>query len=263
MPRNFRDLQTGVSVGRNVAVPSASRGAAAYAQRLGLERPTRFNNVLVNVPQAQRIAQDFIAAPHYDPEAEPHFRAMVEETKHQFDYMTRPRNRGGMGMSFEVSAEDPYTKPSIHSDSEYDAPDPAAMMRDVAENNRIKVLSTRTTGSHPYFTDDENDMFRGVHDVFGHAATGRAFDAHGEEAAFRSHYAMYGPMARQAMAVETRGQNSTNNYGGLPRGEYAPNKVITLPSTQVITPLGRRAAFAESLEQAKRAHERAFGPVNE
>lgn len=263
MARNFRDLQEGVSVGRDAAAPVASQGAADYARQMGRVRPNRFDNVLVNVPQAQRIAQDFIAAPEYDPAAEPHFRAMAEETKHQFDYMTRPRNRGGMGLSFEVSAGDPYTKPSIHPDSEYDAPDPAAMMRDVAENNRIKVLATRTTGSHPYFTDDENDMFRGVHDVFGHAATGRGFDAHGEEAAFRSHYAMYGPLARQAMAVETRGQNSTNNYGGLARGEYAPNKVITLPSTQLITPIGRRAAFAASLAQAKRAHERAFGPVNE
>jgi hypothetical protein len=102
-------------------------------------------------------------------------------------------------------------------------------------------------------------MFRAVHDVFGHAATGRAFDPHGEEAAFRSHYAMFSPQARPAMATETRGQNSVNNFGGLPKGEFAEQKVVTLPSTQFITPIGRRAAFHKAAANASRAHERAFG----
>lgn len=267
MTRNLRELQTGVSIGRNEQVEAASAGAQSYANQMGLVRPNRFDNVVVNIPQAHRIASDYLAAPDYDKEAEPHYRALVEETKRQFDFMTTPRHRGGMGLDVEVTQGDPYSKPSNIPGSLYGAPDPAAMMRDVRENNRIKVLSSETTGGHPFLSNEENDMFRAVHDVFGHAATGRGFDAHGEEAAFRSHFSMFSPMARPAMASETRAQNSVNSFVKTPQqlaaGDYAPQKVVALPSTQLITPIGRRTAFNTALEQAKKAHERAFGAVNE
>jgi hypothetical protein len=250
------ELSAGMSVGRDTAVPSAVAGANQYSQQQGLVRPNRFDNVLVNIPQAKRSAADYMAAPAYDKAAEPSYRALAAETSKQFDFMTRPRHKGGMGMDVEVTKNDPYAKPS-------GAPDPAGMMRDVRENNRIKVLSTKTTGGHPFLSDEQNDQFRAVHDVFGHSATGRAFDPHGEEAAFRSHYSMFSPSARPAMASETRAQNSANNYGGLPKGSFVDQKVVTLPSTQLITPIGRRAAFHIAAGQAKRAHERAFGPVNE
>lgn len=255
MSRN-EELAAGISVGRNMAVPSAVEGANAYSRQAGLVRPNRFDNVVVNLPQARRIASDYMAAPKYDKAAEPSYRALAEETSRQFDFMTKPRSKGGMGMDVEVTKHDPYTKPS-------GAPDPAGMMRDVQEHNRIKVLSTETTGGHPFLTNEQNDKFRAVHDVFGHSATGRAFDPHGEEAAFRSHYAMFSPAARPAMATETRAQNSANNYAGLPAGSFVEQKVVTLPSTQLITPIGRRAAFQTAVAQAKRAHEKAFGPVNE
>jgi len=267
LTRNLRELQAGVSIGRSTSVPIAASGAQAYAESMGMVRPARFDNVIVNIPQAYRIAHDYESAPLYQKEAEPHYRALIEETKRQFDFMTTPRIKGGMGLDFEVTEEDPYSKPSNIPTSLYGAPDPSAMMRDVRENNRIKVLSTKTTGGHPFISNDENDMFRAVHDVFGHAATGRGFDAHGEEAAFRSHFSMFSPMARPAMATETRGQNSVNSFIKTPKelaeGNYADQKVITLPSTQLITPIGRRSAFNTALAQAKRAHERAFGPVNE
>lgn len=256
MTRNLDDLQAGLSIGRSEAVPSAAEGAQKYAEGMGLVRPRRFDNVVVNIPQARRIASDYMAAPKYDPSAEPSYHALAEETRRQFDFMTKAKRHGGMGMDVEVTKHDPYTKPS-------GAPDPAGMTRDVRENNRIKVLSTETTGGHPLLSNEDNDMFRAVHDVFGHSATGRAFDPHGEEAAFRSHYSMFSPAARPAMATETRGQNSANNYAGLPKGSFVDQKVVTLPSTQLITPIGRRAAFQVAVGQAKRAHERAFGPVNE
>jgi len=267
MTRNLRDLQAGVSLGRSERVESVAAGAQAYSDQMGLVRPNRFDNVIVNIPQAHRIASDYLAAPDYEKEAEPHYKALVEETKRQFDFMTASRRRGGMGMSVEVTEKDPYSKPSSIPNSLYGAPDPKAMMQDVRENNRIKVLSSETTGGHAFLSNEENDMFRAVHDVFGHAATGRGFDAHGEEAAFRSHFSMFSPMARPAMATETRAQNSVNSFLKTPQqlaaGDYAPQKVVTLPSTQLITPISRRASFALALSQAKKAHERAFGPVNE
>jgi hypothetical protein len=62
-----------------------------------------------------------------------------------------------------------------------------------------------------------NDVFRIVHDYFGHFKEGNGFRAEGEENAWRSHSAMYSPLARRAMTSETRGQNSWLNYG--PHGD--------------------------------------------
>jgi hypothetical protein len=85
-------------------------------------------------------------------------------------------------------------------------------------------LSTEATGPHHIFSDQENDRFRAVHDVFGHAATGRGFSRHGEEAAFLSHRQMFSKRALPALASETRGQNSYLNYGpgGFPEQETKP-----------------------------------------
>jgi hypothetical protein len=252
MGRRFDHLQQGFTVGRDMHVPFAAEAASRYAASVGQHRPESFAGVLANIPQARRMAADYQAAPHFDPAAVPHYKAMREEVDRQFDFMTRSQKHGGMGMEVEITAHDPYTKAN-------GAPDPAAMIHDVVVNRRIRALSTKTTGGHPFFTDEQNDKFRAIHDVFGHAAAGRGFDAHGEEAAFRSHYSMFTPAARPAMAAETRGQNSVNNYGGLAKGEFAEQKVVALPSTQLITPIGRRAAFHVAAGQARRAHERAFG----
>lgn len=237
MPRNNGDF----SVGRNVAAPLAAEGAARYALQEGLVRPNRFDNVVVNVPQARNIAKEYQEAPSFDPKAIPHYRAMAEETKKQFDFLTRPKSRGGLGVEVSVTKDDPYAKA-------------AHMMKDAGEG-KFKVFSTAATGGHPFFTNDENDMFRAVHDFFGHAATGRGFDPHGEEAAFRSHYSMFHPLARPAMATETRGQNSLLNYGDR-KGEFPEQKVALLKSSGLITPIGRRAEFHKSVQEAKMAHDK-------
>jgi hypothetical protein len=84
-----------------------------------------------------------------------------------------------------------------------------------------------------------NDIFRAVHDYFGHAKEGVGFRHDGEENAWRSHASMYSPLARLALTSETRGQNSWVNFGK--HGEnnrnassedtvYAPQKVGIMPA---------------------------------
>jgi len=219
MPRGAAEFNVGIQA----AVPAIARGAADYTQQMGLApRPASFNNIAVDLPQAQGIARDYLAAPDFDPAALPHYRAMRDEIGRQYDFMTKPVAKGGLGLFHTITAEDPY-------------PSARAMFNDVSEG-RIKSLATKSTGSHPFFTDDENDMFRAVHDVFGHAGSGRNFNPAGEEAAFRSHFGMFTPLARGAMAAGTRGQNSTNNFGGQPPGSYVKGKTIVLPSTLKFLP---------------------------
>lgn len=57
-----------------------------------------------------------------------------------------------------------------------------------------------------------NDVFRFVHDIFGHSERGNSFGPLGEENAWDVHSRMYSKLARRAMTSETRGQNSWVNF---------------------------------------------------
>src|SRR5690606_20422310 len=62
-----------------------------------------------------------------------------------------------------------------------------------------------------------NDLFRAVHDAFGHGLEGAGFRARGEENAWQAHVRLFKNWALYALTAETRGQNSWLNYG--PHGE--------------------------------------------
>ena len=166
--------------------------------------------------RGKRIAATYMAAPTFDPAALAAYEAFRRETREQFDFLTRPTRRGGLGVDVQPSKVDPYL-------------DAIAMTWDLLEHNRLKIYATGGPGNeHPLLTNGENDMFRAVHDAFGHAATGRGFDRHGEEAAWLKHGSMYSPLARKAMTTETRGQNSTliYRYNGL---QFPEQKAFLLP----------------------------------
>lgn len=105
------------------------------------------------------------------------------------------------GYQFEFTPHDPYANS-------------AEMMQDVRQNRRLKVFKTSADQTHSYLTPEQNDRFRAVHDLFGHAAEGNQFGPLGEENAYRAHASMFSPQARDVMATETRGQNSWLNYFG-------------------------------------------------
>lgn len=81
-----------------------------------------------------------------------------------------------------------------------------------------------------------NDVFRGVHDVLGHAAGGHSFGPKGEHAAWVRHRATMPSKALSALYCETRGQNAWTNYfadhASLPIAErpYAEQKMGRVPS---------------------------------
>ena len=111
------------------------------------------------------------------------------------------------------------------------------LFHDIHNNNHIWYYPTdqgfgsnpNQDASHPMLQPTEhvdnegkpmlaNDVFRIVHDYFGHAKEGHGFGAHGEENAWKNHMQMFSPMAQKALTAETRGQNSWVNYG--PHGEH-------------------------------------------
>lgn len=189
---------------------NAVSGARAYASTLGLADPhaTGYEHIMTSPDLLRETGRAYESLPHFDSGAVPHFERMRDEVRAQHDFMTHR-----MGIKTEAVDHDPY--PSVHD-----------MVRDVVNNRRIKVLSTKVTGGHDFLSDDDNDKFRAVHDVFGHAATGRAFDAHGEEAAWLAHSRMFTPQARAAMSSETRGQNAALHLNG----SFQDQKTAILPS---------------------------------
>jgi len=193
----------------------------------------------VDESRAKAIADEYDRMTHApnDPYVRSAYSALAGETLDQYNHLV------DNGYTFEFEPEE----------GAYNSPWDAS--RDVRDNKHIYVYPTSAgfgseeTGEHPLLEpvpgmrwNDKpvtyNDLFRGVHDVFGHAKEGMGFRHHGEENAWRQHSAMYSDMARRALTSETRGQNSWVNFG--PHGEhnqmadqastiYAPQKAGLLP----------------------------------
>jgi hypothetical protein len=233
------------AIGAGRPVPKLAHAASRYAARFGNSRPANFKGIYIVASLTEAIAQTYDRMPVHDDQALAAYRAMCEETKRQFDVLTRSARRGGLGISVEPQKEDPYAGP-------------LEMMFDIQEG-RLKVYATGGLGNeHPFFSDEENDMFRAVHDAFGHAATGRGFDRHGEEAAFRSHASMYSPLARLAMATETRGQNSWFIHNG---GQAFPVQKIGLLPGHLLKSrwIGSEWERATASQQMRRFNSQQFG----
>jgi len=218
----------------------------------------------VDVPRAERIAQAFEDMPHApdDPAVRASYNAMINETIDQFRAIER--NHPNLKIEFiKPGMKDPY----------HDSPRLAN--KDLRDNNHLWVFPTDLgfgTGPEAAAFARENpmlqatgitvdgrptvanDIFRIVHDYFGHFKEGHGFRAAGEENAWRSHAAMYSDLARPAMTTETRGQNSWLNYG--PHGEknrtaksedttFADQKIGLLPDWVVNEGRGEPAPYSQ------------------
>lgn len=104
------------------------------------------------------------------------------------------------------------------------------MRHDVLTNTRLHYFPTNSgfgqgedTSGHPMLEQTGlteqghplvyNDLFRAVHDYFGHAVHGHQFGPQGEMRAWEEHARMFSPAARPALTMETHGQNSWVNFG--------------------------------------------------
>lgn len=226
-------------------VKRAREAKALYAKRSGIRPATTIREyVKVDEDRARRIAQAFEEMKHdpKDPLVKSAYDAMIKETLDQYQAML---DSGFKAEMIPSGAPDPY------------ADSPRLAIEDIRDNNHMWVFPTDDgfgssdldVSDNPLLAETKykdvngkvmlaNDVFRAVHDYFGHAVEGNGMRARGEEMAWRVHASMYSPLARRAMTTETRGQNSWVNYG--PHGEanktasgsettYAPQKIGLLP----------------------------------
>lgn len=149
------------------------------------------------------------------------YQSFVQDTRAQYDFMVQPKAKGGLGLKVVVSRKDPYTA---------DAAGRAAMVKDM-EKGVLKVFGG--SSDHALMTNEQNVMFRAVHDVFGHAAEGFEFGPRGELNAAAKHARMYSNEGRPAMLTETHGQTSYVNYSDdiyQPEATQAVHKPLDMAS---------------------------------
>jgi hypothetical protein len=202
----------------------ATRRIAGSAAHLRSLRRT-----VIGASAQAELGAAYLSLPEWDDTAVPAFDAFRAEVRSQWDVLQ------SLGLTMTVQDVDPYAGP-------------AELFADV-DRGRIAVMSTASTGGHPYLSNADNDLFRAVHDVLGHTATRRGFDRHGEEAAFRAHAACFSPLARRALAVETRGQNAALIVSGAfasQRVALLPDRWITLGAVAPRTTAEAAAARAQS-----------------
>ena len=224
------------------AFKPAQNAARAYAKSAGIEYNPPKAYAKVDPERATRIANAFESMEHNpsDPEVKAAYQALINETTAQYRAMLD----AGVHVEF-IDGKDPYGNPRN-------------AIIDVTRNDHLWIFPTENgfgsntdvdVSGNPMLepTDFEisgrpavaNDLFRAVHDYFGHIKEGVGFRADGEENAWRSHLAMYSPAARRAMTTETRGQNSYVNFGPNAKENrtastadtaYAQQKVGLLPT---------------------------------
>lgn len=166
----------------------AAEGSPEYKQRLF----EAYGNVMPEVVERT-------GAQNYDQLTEAAYRQLGDETKRQF-------------------ASLPVRTSYHYGEGEYARP--SAMLRDILGEGNLNVF--RGGDPHEFLGEVDpdtglslNEMFRAVHDYFGHGTTGATFRPGGEEMAYASHSQMMSPLAQMALLSETRGQNSLVNYSPL------------------------------------------------
>jgi len=200
-------------------LPAARKAARDYMQGTGLPYHPPVKYQPVDKERAGRIAQEYDRMEHrpQDSEVRAAYTALADESMAQYQQIKKT----GLKIEFiAADQDDPY------------AASPRYAQLDVQENNHLWVFPTSSgfgmddeidSSQSPLLEDSGevigehkmlvNDVFRIVHDYYGHFKEGNGFRATGEDNAWRSHMAMFSPKAQRALTSETRGQNSWVNYG--------------------------------------------------
>jgi hypothetical protein len=222
-PLSGAPIKTGAT-GPDAGITSS---AERYSRNNGVPFFRQSEYVEVDENRARRIAQAFedMEDNPSDPLVQEAYRDLIDQTRSQYDSLAED----GYEFTFFDATSDPYDG------------NPYNAIRDLRNNKRMSVYGTYDGyGTLDDFKADladpnrimlqdsglrwkdqrgkeqivtNNDLFRAVHDAFGHSLEGAGFRARGEENAFQAHMKMFTGPARRALTTETRGQNSWLNYG--------------------------------------------------
>ena len=144
----------------------------------------------------------------------------VSQLDDQYKYLSDPE--AGQGIVFEFKKRPAsgahYQTPEEMTeaiDNQRFLVDSHAGDLQVDEINGRSLLGRELPAEHPARAQGAttwNDIYRAVHDVFGHARLGNSTTREGEDIAYMYHAQMFSPEARKALFLETRAQNMTQNF---------------------------------------------------
>jgi accessory colonization factor AcfC len=218
--------------------------AEKYAEENGIDLKRQSEYVKVDEERAKRIADAYeqMVDDPQNPRVKEAYQELIKQTMAQYQALV------DAGYKFW------FMDLNIPSNAEY-AESPFNAIRDLRQNKTMGVFST-TDGygdggitesdieGNPLLADTglrwavggldgqtkpvlANDLFRAVHDAFGHGLEGSGFRARGEENAWQAHVRLFTGPAIGAITSETRGQNSWLNFG--PNGES--NRTASIEDT--------------------------------
>lgn len=222
--------------------PGIVAAAELYAARTGLVIRRQSNYVAMSEELSRRLADAYEAMS--DDSKVPEVAEAYADLKRQTFAQYQALIDSGYRFWFFDAASDPYASNGFNA------------LRDLRATRTMGVYSTQAGYGNEPITDQQrannpmledtglrwpsgslkggeqpvllNDVFRAVHDAFGHAMEGSGFRMHGEENAWQSHVRFYTGPARRAITTETRGQNSLLNSG--PSGQA--NRVASVDETK-------------------------------
>ena len=200
--------------------------AEQYARANGIDLKRQARYVHVDVARAQAIADAWeeVEDNPNDPRTRRAYDALARQTMDQYMAL----EKAGYKFWFYDGNTDPYKE------------NPWNAMRQLRDEQKMAVFSTKAgygnkfndslakqspmlaeTGLYWSMGSEDgpkqpvlfNDLFRAVHDAFGHGIEGAGFRGRGEENAWQAHVRLFTGDAIPALTSETRGQNSWLNYG--------------------------------------------------
>ena len=196
--------------------------AEAYAKDKGIDYRRQSEYVKVDPNRAKRIAEEYEKMKHEpnNPKVKEAYQNLIDQTLDQYKVL----KDAGYEFYFFDETNDPYNG------------SPWAAMEELRNDKKMAVFSTESgfgtdekvdVSDNPMLADTgfkweykgkmrpvlANDLFRAVHDAFGHGIEGSGFRARGEENAWQAHARLFTGSAVAAITTETRGQNSWLNYG--------------------------------------------------
>ncbi len=215
--------------GFNEGVDAVKKNAEEYKKILNEKRkqqnpsakPARANEPVPKLFTAvsKMIADAYNSITHQPSkeEVKEAYDALVEETAAQYNFIVSK----GLKVERHAGKGEPYANSK-------------EMLKDIKENNTLKFLPNDVAfgqgttdvsdniGLQPSgiklkdgYELTNSEVFRIVHDYFGHGILGNEFGAIGEENATLQHLDLYSDVAAPAVIFQTRGQNSWVNYSGV------------------------------------------------
>lgn len=260
-------LRTGLLLDKKPAryapIQEARNVALEYAREAGIDyQPTDVNSKLP-AELGMEFADLWESATHNPTDAETlaGYQAFKDEIRGQY----RAIERAGVKVEPFRGEGEPYKNSS-------------EMVADVRDNKHLYFLQTEKemggNGGKPLdhtLLEDSgiqingesfpiNDLFRVVHDYFGHAKEGYQFGPQGEFNAWRAHSEMFSPEAQGALASESIAQTAWTNYGPHAR---KPDGTLFQKGEEGFLPLNKRPFARQKVylvpnELIKRARETAL-----